>query len=357
MMNIDDLLRVVVEHEASDLHLKVGSPPVLRVNGDLLPYGDPLGLTPEEMREAFEHITTEEQREEFARELELDFAYSISGLARFRVNAAFQRGTITLAFRRVYWRIPTIEQLGLPEVCKVLALKPDGLILVTGPTGCGKSTTLAAMLDYLNERERRRVVTIEDPIEYLFRDKQCFITQRELGSDTRSFANALKRALRQDPDVILVGEMRDLETIATALTAAETGHLVLSTLHTPSAAQAIDRIIDVFPPHQQGQIRSQLSTTLQGVLYQALLPRADGNGRIVAVEVLIATPAVRNLIREEKVYQIPNVIQTGAQYGMQTLNQALRDLYQKGLITREDAFARSNNPDELRELIGDRLRR
>jgi len=356
-MNIEDLLRVVVEREASDLHLKAGSPPVLRVDGRLVPYESWPRLTPEDMQQAFEHVTTEEQREEFARELELDFAYSVHGLARFRVNAAIQRGTISLAFRRIYWTIPTIEELGLPEVCKVLALKPDGLILVTGPTGCGKSTTLAAMIDYLNERERRRVVTIEDPIEYLFRDKQCFITQRELGSDTKSFASALKRALRQDPDVILVGEMRDLETIATALTAAETGHLVLSTLHTPSAAQAIDRIIDVFPSHQQGQIRAQLSTTLQGVLYQALLPRADGNGRIVAVEVMIATPAVRNLIREGKTYQIPNVIQTGAQYGMQTLNQALKDLYQRGLITREDAFARSNNPDELRELIGDGLRR
>jgi len=358
-MNIEDLLRIMVERDASDLHLKAGSPPVLRIDGRLVPYtyGDPLGLTPEDMKEAFEQVTTEEQREEFARELELDFAYSISGLARFRVNAALQRGTITLAFRRVYWRIPTIEELGLPEVCKVLALKPDGLILVTGPTGCGKSTTLAAMIDYLNERERRRVVTIEDPIEYLFRDKKCFITQRELGADTKSFATALKHALRQDPDVILVGEMRDLETIATALTAAETGHLVLSTLHTPSAPQAIDRIIDVFPPHQQGQIRIQLSTTLQGVLYQALIPKADGQGRVVAVEVMIATPAIRNLIREAKTYQIPNVIQTGAEYGMQTLNQALRDLYQKGLITLEDAFARSNNPKELRELIGDRLRR
>jgi twitching motility protein PilT len=356
-MNIDDLLRLVVEREASDLHLKVGSPPVLRIYGELVPLDDLPNLTPKDMQEFFAQVTTEEQKEEFTRELELDFAYSVSGLARFRVNAALQRGTITLAFRRIFWTIPTIEELGLPEVCKVLALKPDGLVLVTGPTGCGKSTTLAAMIDYLNERERRRVVTIEDPIEYLFKDKQCFITQRELGADTRSFAEALKRTLRQDPDVILVGEMRDLETIATALTAAETGHLVLSTLHTPSAAQAIDRIIDVFPTHQQGQIRVQLSTTLQGVLYQALLPRADGNGLVVAVEVMIATPAVRNLIREGKTYQLPNVIQTGSQYGMQSLNQALRDLYQKGLITLETAFARSNNPEELRELIGNRLRR
>jgi twitching motility protein PilT len=356
-MNIDDLLRLVVERGASDLHLKVGSPPVLRIYGELVPLDDLPNLTPKDMQEFFAQVTTEEQKEEFARELELDFAYSVSGLARFRVNAALQRGTITLAFRRIFWTIPTIEELGLPEVCKVLALKPDGLVLVTGPTGCGKSTTLAAMIDYLNERERRRVVTIEDPIEYLFKDKQCFITQRELGADTRSFAEALKRTLRQDPDVILVGEMRDLETIATALTAAETGHLVLSTLHTPSAAQAIDRIIDVFPTHQQGQIRVQLSTTLQGVLYQALLPRADGNGLVVAVEVMIATPAVRNLIREGKTYQLPNVIQTGSQYGMQSLNQALRDLYQKGLITLETAFARSNNPEELRELIGNRLRR
>ena len=355
-MNIDDLLRVVIERDASDLHLKVGSLPVLRINGALTPYGDSR-VTPEEMQEALEHVTTEEQRERFVEEMELDFAYSISGLARFRANAAFQRGTISLAFRQVYWTIPAIEELGLPELCKVLSLKPDGLSLITGPTGSGKSTTLAAMVNYLNERELRRVITIEDPIEYLFRDEKCFITQRELGADTKSFASALKRALRQDPDVILVGEMRDLETIAIALTAAETGHLVLSTLHTPSAAQAIDRVIDVFPPSQQGQIRNQLSTTLQAVLYQALIPRADGNGRIAAVEVMIATPAIRNLIREGKTYQIPNVIQTGSQYGMQTMNQALRDLYQKGLITLEEAFARSHNPEELRELLGDRIRR
>ncbi|MGA9349656.1 MAG: type IV pilus twitching motility protein PilT [Anaerolineae bacterium] len=356
-MNIDDLLHIVVEREASDLHLKAGSPPVLRVNGELFPYDDSLGLMPEEIREAFEHVTTEQQREDFAEELELDFAYSVPGAARFRVNAALQRGSITLAFRQVYWRTPTIEELGLPQVCKVLALKLQGLVLVTGPTGCGKSTTLAAMIDYLNEGQRRRVITIEDPIEYLFEDNKCFITQRELGADTKSFATALKHALRQDPDVILVGEMRDLETIATALTAAETGHLMLSTLHTPSAFQAIDRIIDVFPPHQQQQIRVQLSTTLEGVLYQALIPRADGNGLTVAVEVMIATPAIRNLIREGKTYQIPNVIQTSTQYGMQSLNQALRDLYYRRVITQEAALTRSNNPEELRELMEDRIRR
>jgi len=354
--SIDDLLRVVVEREASDLHLKTGSPPVLRIHGALTPYDDSR-ITPEEMQEALEHITTEEQRNRFDREMELDFAYSIAELARFRVNAAFQRGAVSLVFRQVNWRIPTIEELGLPQVCKVLALKPDGLILATGPTGCGKSTTLAGMLDYLNERRARRVVTIEDPIEYLFRDKQCFITQRELGADTRSFADALKRALRQDPDVILVGEMRDLETIATALTAAETGHLVFATLHTPSAPLAIDRIIDVFPPYQQTQIRSQLSTSLQGVFYQALIPRVGGSGRIAAVEVMIATTAIRNLIREGKTYQMPNIIQTGAQYGMQALNQALRDLIQKNLITPEEAFLKSDNPEELQGWIGDRIRR
>jgi len=273
-MNIDDLLRVVVERQASDLHLKTGSAAVLRIHGALTPYDGDTRITSEEMQEALEHITTERQREAFAEELELDFAYSLSGVARFRVNAAFQRGTISLVFRQVNWRIPPLEELGLPEVCKVLVMKPDGLILVTGPTGSGKSTTLAAMLDYLNEREARRVVTVEDPIEYLFRDKQCFITQRELGADTLSFSAALKRVLRQDPDVILVGELRDLETIATALTAAETGHLVLATLHTPSAPGAIDRIIDVFPPYQQTQIRSQLSTTLQGVI----LPGVDSQG-------------------------------------------------------------------------------
>ncbi len=350
-MNIDDLLHVVVERQASDLHLKVSTPPVLRIHGALTPYGDSSVML-EEMQEALESITTEEQRESFDRELELDFAYSIPGLARFRVNAALQRGTISMVFRQVNWRIPPLEELGLPEVCKILVMKPDGIILVTGPTGSGKSTTLAAMLDYLNERESRRVVTIEDPIEYLFKDKRCFITQRELGADTRSFSAALKRVLRQDPDVILVGELRDLETIATALTAAETGHLVLATLHTPSAPGAIDRIIDVFPPYQQGQIRSQLSTTLQGVLYQALIPKPEGNGRVPAVEVMIATTAIRNLIREGKTYQMPNIIQTGAQYGMQTLNQALRDLIQRNLITPESAFIKSDNPDELREWLG-----
>ncbi|MGA9347443.1 MAG: type IV pilus twitching motility protein PilT [Anaerolineae bacterium] len=356
-MNIDDLLRIVVERGASDLHLKVGSPPVLRINGKLVRYGEPLGLTPKEIEEAFEHVTTKGQREGFAKKSELDFAYSVHGLARFRVNAALQRGTISLVFRQVNWRIPTLEELGLPEMCKVLALKPDGLIVATGPTGCGKSTTLAAMLDYLNEREPRRVVTVEDPIEYLFKDKQCFITQRELGADTESFATALKHALRQDPDVILVGEMRDLETIATALTAAETGHLVFATLHTPSAPQSIDRIIDVFPPHQQNQIRAQLSTALQGVLYQTLIPRTGDNGRVAAVEVMIATTAIRNLIREGKTYQMPNIIQTGAQHGMQTINQALKDLYQKGLITLQDALLKSGNPGELQEWIGDGIRR
>jgi len=356
-MNIDDLLRIVVERGASDLHLKVGSPPVLRINGKLIRYGEPLGLTPKEIAEAFEHVTAKGQREGFAKKSELDFAYSVHGLARFRVNAALQRGTISLVFRQVNWRIPALEELGLPEMCKVLALKSDGLIVVTGPTGCGKSTTLAAMLDYLNEREPRRVVTIEDPIEYLFKDKQCFITQRELGADTESFATALKHVLRQDPDVILVGEMRDLETIATALTAAETGHLVFATLHTPSAPQSIDRIIDVFPPHQQNQIRAQLSTALQGVLYQTLIPRTGDNGRVAAVEVMIATTAIRNLIREGKTYQMPNIIQTGAQHGMQTINQALKDLYQKGLITLQDALLKSGNPDELQEWIGDRTHR
>jgi twitching motility protein PilT len=356
-MNVDDLLRAVVEREASDLHLKTGSPAVLRIHGALIPYDGDSRITSEEMQEALEHITTERQRKTFAEELELDFAYSIPGLARFRANAALQRGTISLVFRQVNWKIPSLEELGLPEVCKVLVMKPDGLILVTGPTGSGKSTTLASMLDYLNEREARRVVTIEDPIEYLFSDKQCFITQRELGADTLSFSAALKRVLRQDPDVILVGELRDLETIATALTAAETGHLVFATLHTPSAPGAIDRIIDVFPPYQQNQIRSQLSTTLQGVLYQTLIPKAGGNGRVPAVEVMIATTAIRNLIREGKTYQMANVIQTGAQYGMQTLNQALRDLCKKGLINPEDAFLKSDNPEELREWLGPRTRR
>jgi len=342
----------MVDRDASDLHLKVSSPPVLRIHGMLVPQVDLQEVTVQGLEDIFEEITTEGQRELFAQKLELDLSYDASNVARCRVNASLQRGTKSLAFRRIGLTVPSIRELGLPEICKSLTLKPRGLVLVTGPAGSGKTTTLAAMVEHLNERERRRIVTIEDPIEYLHRDKKSFITQRELGADTRYFAEALKHCLRQDPDVILVGEMRDLETIAAVLTAAETGHLVMSTLHTSSAPLTIDRMIDAFPPHQQQQIRVQLSTTLEGVLSQTLLPRLDGAGRVAAVEVMTATPAIRNLIREGKTHQMPNAIQTGAKYGMQTLEQALKNLYGMGLISRDEALATANDPDGLEQMLG-----
>jgi twitching motility protein PilT len=349
-LNVSDLLRRMVDAEASDLHMKAGSPPVLRIHGGLTLQELPK-LTVEAMESALGQITTADQQERFGREKELDFAYSASGIGRFRINAAVQRGSITLAFRLVRSDVPTLEELGLPDICRSLVLRPRGLVLVTGPTGSGKSTTLAAMIGYLNEREERHVVTIEDPIEFVHRDKRCLISQRELGTDTRSFAVALKHALRQDPDVVLVGEMRDLDTVALALTAAETGHLVLATLHTPSAAQAIDRVIDSFPPHQQQQVKVQVSTVLEAVLCQTLVPRADRPGRVAAVEVMVATPAVRNLIREGKTFQIPNVIQTGSQYGMQTMDQALAHLFRSNIISGDDALARCANPEELQRLL------
>lgn len=305
------------------------------------------------MERVFEEATTDAQRISFAEELELDFAYQANGIGRFRVNAYLQGRTISLACRPIQTQLPTIDELGLPEVCKSLVLKPRGLIVVTGPAGCGKSTTLAAMMNYLNNQEKRKVVTIEDPIEFVHQDEKCVFSQRELGEDTRSFANALKHVLRQDPNVILVGEMRDLETMSAALTAAETGHLVLTTLHTPSAAQAIDRFIDIFPPHHQHQVRMQLSTTLEGVLYQMLVPRSDGSGRVAAVEIMLATSAVRNLIRQGKTYQLVNAIQMGSQFGMQTLDQALLALYRNGIISRAEALARSVDVEELKEMLGE----
>lgn len=341
-VNIDEMLRVMVEKGASDLHLRVPSSPVIRIDGHLMPLDGLTAITPQDVEEALENITTETQRETFHEELELDLAYSIDGLARFRVNASLQRGTINLAFRKIPVQIPTIDELGLPDACKTLVLKPKGLVLVTGPTGSGKSTTLAAMIDHLNKNETRNVITIEDPIEYLHSNDKCIIAQRELGDDTKSFASALKHVLRQDPDVILVGEMRDLESIATAVTAAETGHLVLSTLHTPNAPQTIDRIIDVFPPHQQTQIRTQLALALEGVLSQILLPKANGGGRVAVFEVMLATDAIRNLIREGKSEQIPTYIQTSGQYGMNTMDQHLDDLSRSGVITCEEAAVRMN---------------
>lgn len=350
-MGIEELLRSMADKGASDLHIRVPGPAVMRIDGKLIPQEDLPRLSPADVEQTFKQVTTESQRETFARDLELDFAYSIPDIARFRVNVMRQRGTMSIAFRRVPFEIPTIAALGLPRICKQLVLKPRGLILVTGPTGSGKSTTLAAMIDYLNKHESRNVITIEDPIEYLYKNEKCIMAQRDLGDDTKSFANALIHALRHDPDVILVGEMRDLETIRTAITAAETGHLVLGTLHTVDAVQTVDRIIDAFPPEHQRQIRLQLSQVLEAVLSQTLLPRAMGRGRIAAFEILIATPAVRNLIRTSKTFELPSVLQLAARDGMQTLNQALVSLVQGQTVTMEEAVMKSSDPNQLKRLI------
>jgi len=350
-MQIDELLSLMVEKDASDLHLRVPSPPVLRIDGVLIPQQDLPPVTPTDVKEAFEHITIANQRKAFYRNLELDLAYSIPGLAGFRVSVLNQRRTISIAFRRIPATIPTIDELELPQICKDLVLMPRGLILVTGPTGTGKSTTLAAMIDHLNENERRNVITIEDPIEYVHQNKECIIAQRELGDDTESFASALVHVPRHDPDVILVGEMRDLETIGAAITAAEAGQLVLATLHTIDAVQSVDRMIDVFPADQQRQIRLQLSQIIEAVLSQTLLPRIGGKGRIAAFEILIATPAVRNLIRTSKTFELPGVMQIGTKDGLQTLNQSLAYLVENHKVTVKEAMARSSNPKQLKELI------
>jgi len=350
-MEINELLKIMVDKRASDLHLRVPSPPVLRIDGELIPQQELPPVTVKDTEKVFEHITTQSQREAFYRELELDFAYSIPGLARFRVSVLKQRGTISLAFRLVPFEILSIDELGLPQVLKELVLKPRGLILVTGPTGSGKSTTLAAMINHLNENEKKNVITIEDPIEYLYRNKKCLIAQRDLGDDTKAFATALIHVLRHDPDVIIVGEMRDLETISTAITAAETGHLVLGTLHTTDASQTVDRLIDMFPPSQQQQIRLQLSQAIEAILSQTLLPRAEGKGRVAAFEVMMANVAVRNLIREGKSFELPNVMQLSSKDGMQTLDQALADLVGRRLVTREEAMMKSSHPEQLKKLL------
>jgi twitching motility protein PilT len=345
---MDELLRLTSAQGASDIHLKAGSPPVLRIHGILEPQTAYEALSAEDIVRLYQEVTSEGQRARFEENLELDLSYGLSGIGRFRINVARQRSTLTIVMRLLRFDIPSLDQLNLPAVCKELVMKPRGLILVTGPTGSGKSTTLAAMINYLNERESRRMITIEDPIEYLFRDKRCFITQREVGGDTPSFASALKHALRQDPDVILVGEMRDLETIAAAITASETGHLVLSTLHTASAALTVDRIVDVFPPFQQQQVRVQLASILEGVLSQNLLPVIGGKGRVAAVEVMTASPAIRSMIRDGKSHQIPGVIETSQRLGMQTLDQALLALYREGKVELEEIMARAANPEYLR---------
>jgi len=352
-MNFDfsDILLQVVAQKASDLHITAGSPPMLRVRGSLVALDGMPRLTPTDTREIVYAILSSSQRQRLETDWQIDFAYSIPGHARFRVNAYFQRGTIGAAFRLIPADTVPIERLGLPPVVREFSRKPRGIVLVTGPTGSGKSTTLASLINEINETRDEHIMTIEDPIEFLHRHKKCIVNQRELGSDAQSFSMALKSALRQDPDVILVGEMRDMETIGTALTAAETGHLVFATLHTQDAPQTIDRIIDVFPPAQQGQVRSQLAIGLQGVVTQTLVPTADGQGRAVAAEVLMPTPGVRNLIREGKTHQIYSLIQTGGAHGMQTMDTSLANLVLSGTITMAVAEARSSNPEELRKLV------
>jgi twitching motility protein PilT len=351
-VDFTEILREVLARNASDLHVAAGTPPTIRLRGSLVRLENYPALSPEDTREFVYSIISTDQRRRLENELQLDFAYVVPGIARFRVNAYFQRQAIGAAFRLIPTRLSTVDELGLPPVVHELARKPRGMVLVTGPTGSGKSTSLAAIIDEINTTRAEHIMTIEDPIEFLHGHKRCVVNQRELGSDATSFSAALKAALRQDPDVILVGEMRDLETIGTALTAAETGHLVFATLHTQDAPQTIDRVIDVFPPEQQHQIRVQLSVTLQGIMTQQLLPTADGVGRCAACEILIPTPAVRNLIREGKIHQIPSVIQTGGAHGMQTMDAALATLVRAGKITQQLAESRSSTPEELRRLLG-----
>jgi twitching motility protein PilT len=348
---IPDLLDVVLERGASDLHLTSGSPPVLRLLGELVRLDEYPVLTPQSLRTMIYAIISQRQREKLEQDLELDLSYSVPGKARFRVNVYFQRDSIGAAFRLIPFEIKNLDDLGIPPVVGEFARLPRGFILVTGPTGSGKSTTLASLVDIVNMERACHIMTVEDPIEFLHRHKRSMVNQREIGTDTHSFSEALKHVLRQDPDVILVGEMRDLETISTAITAAETGHLVFATLHTQDAPQTIDRIIDVFPPHQQQQIRVQLSTTLQGVVTQQLLQTADGRGRVASTEVLIATPAVRHLIREGKVHQVYSVMQAGGRFGMQTMDASLARLVKAGQITHDLATERSHDPEELNRLL------
>jgi len=353
-MSLDfaDLLLEVIERNASDLHLTAGAHPTVRVRGRLQPLEDYPVMTTEQTRETIYSILSNDQRQRLETDWQIDFAYAIPGRARFRVNAYYQRGAIGAAFRLIPVSIKTVEELGLPLVLHELAKRPRGFVLVTGPTGSGKSTSLAAVINEINETRDEHIMTIEDPIEFLHGHKRCIVNQREIGADAQSFGAGLKAALRQDPDVILVGEMRDLETIHTALTAAETGHLVFATLHTQDAPQTIDRIIDVFPAEQQQQVRVQLSVALQGIITQQLLPTADGAGRVAACEVLLATPAIRNLIREGKTHQILSSLQTGSNLGMQTMDAALATLVRQGKITHKLAESRSSTPDELRRLLG-----
>ena len=351
MANLHQLLKELVERGGSDLHITTNSPPQVRVDGKLTPLDLP-PLTAVDTKQLCYSVLTEAQKHKFEEENELDLSFGVKGLSRFRGNVLVQRGAVAGVFRVIPYKILTFEELGLPPVVRELAAKPRGLVLVTGPTGSGKSTTLASIIDKINTDRSDHIVTIEDPIEYLHPHKGCLVNQREVGADTRSFKNALKYVLRQDPDVVLIGELRDLETIEAALTLAETGHLCFATLHTNSCAQTINRIIDVFPPYQQTQVRTQLSFVLEGVLSQTLIPKADGQGRVLSLEVMVPNPAIRNLIREDKVHQIYSQMQVGQdKFGMQTMNQSLYSLYMRRHITVDDALARSPEPEELKQML------
>jgi twitching motility protein PilT len=347
-----EILTRMAQERASDVHLSPGFPPAIRVRGSITPLEEYGMVSAQQTRDTIYGILNDDQRKRFESAKQLDLAYAVPGVARFRVNCFFQRGSISAVFRRIPHQIPELAELGLPPVLEELTRKPRGFVLVTGPTGSGKSTTLAAMIDIINRERREHILTIEDPIEFLHSHKRCIVNQREVGADAENFSEALKSALREDPDVILVGEMRDLETMSTALTAAETGHLVFATLHTQSTAQTVDRIIDVFPSEQQKQVRMQLSVALQGVVSQQLLPTADGTGRVVGAEILMPTPAVRNLIREGKTHQIYSAIQTSGSIGMQTMDAHLAQLVRMGRVTRSLAEQRASVPEELTRLLG-----
>jgi twitching motility protein PilT len=350
-ISLQQLLKVMVEKGASDLHITTGSAPQLRIDGELVPFRVP-ALGPVETKQLCYSILTDEQKARLEEDQELDLSFGVKGLSRFRGNVFLQKGNVAGVFRGIPFKIRSFDELGLPKIIEELCNKPRGLVLITGPTGSGKSTTLAAMIDKINSERHEHIVTMEDPIEFIHQHKNCVVNQREIGSDTKSFKRALKSVLRQDPDVVLVGEMRDLETIEAALTTAETGHLCFGTLHTNSAVQTINRVIDVFPPHQQSQIRAQLSFVLEGVVCQSLLPRASGSGRVAALEIMIPNAAIRNLIREDKMHQIYSQMQIGqGQSGMQTLNQHLAQLHHASLITLEEAIGTSSDPNELQQII------
>jgi twitching motility protein PilT len=347
------LLQEIIQRKASDLHITVGNKPKVRVDGDLVDSNVNYVLAPKDTLALAYSILTENQKKRFEIEDELDFSFGVQNLSRFRGNVYKQRGCVAIAIRQIPYEIHTLEQLNLPAVMNKLVERPRGMVLVTGPTGSGKSTTLAAMVDKINRERKGHIITVEDPIEFIHRHKRCVVNQREVGADTKSFAAALKYALRQDPDTILIGEMRDLETIVAALTIAEAGHLVLATLHTNSAAESVNRVIDAFPSHQQTQVRAQLAFVLEGVITQTLIPRAKGRGRVVAAEVMVCTPAIRAAIRDDKTHQIYSLMQAGKKHGMQTMNDALQFLYMKGDVTLEEALKRSGDPAELLRAVGE----